>query len=63
MDTDKPNVVDTSETAVQQRVDQVCDDLFAGRTTEKQRRGLGGAVERADRVPSSSDNAVGRIAR
>lgn len=57
----KPGSVDTSEKAVQQRVDQVCEDLFQGRTTKNQRRGLGGAVERAERVKPGSDAAVGRI--
>lgn len=58
----KPDSVDTSEKAVQRRVDQVCDDLVQGRTTKDQRRGLGGAVERADRVKPGSDAAIGRIA-
>jgi len=55
--------VDTSESAVQKRVDQVCNDLVGGHTTPKQRSGLTGAVERAGRVSSGSDEAVKRIAR
>lgn len=58
---DKP-ATDLSQEAVQRRVDQVCDDLVQGRTTKDQRRGLGGAVERAERVKPGSDAAVGRIA-
>ena len=54
---------DTTEAAVQRRVDQVCDDLIAGRTTTAQRSGLGSAVERAGRVRSGSDAAVGRAVR
>jgi len=61
-DEPKPDSVDMSEKAVQRRVDQVCDDLVQGRTTKDQRRGLGGAVERAERVKPGSDAAVGRIA-
>jgi len=59
---DKPDSVDTSEKAVQRRVDQVCDDLVQGRTTKNQRRVLSGTVERAERVKPGSDAAVGRIA-
>lgn len=48
---------------VQRHIDQVCDHLIAGRTTPAQRSGLSTAVERAGRVSSGSDAAVGRIAR
>lgn len=51
---------DTSTEAVQRRVDGVIDDLVAGRTSPGQRRGLGSAVERADRVKPGADAAVGR---
>ena len=48
---------------VQNHVDLVIDDLVSGRTTIKQRRGLKGATERADRVAPESDAAVGRALR
>jgi len=52
-----------TDVEVQRHVDRVCDHLIAGRTTPAQRSGLSTAVERAGRVPSGSDAAVGRIAR
>ena len=51
---------DHSAEAVQRRVEGVIDDLAAGRTTPAQRKGLGSATERADRVRPGSDAAVGR---
>jgi hypothetical protein len=55
-----PPASDTSAEAVQRRVDGAIDDLVAGRTTSAQRRGLGSAVQRADRVQPGADAAVGR---
>jgi len=52
--------LDVSTEAVKARIERTIDDLVAGRTTPKQRRGLGSAVERADRVKPSSDAGIGR---
>ena len=54
---------DNSAGAVKRRVEGVIDDLLSGRTTPDQRRGLGTATERAGRVTSGSDGAIGRISR
>ena len=51
------------EGAVQNHIDLVIDHLIGGRTTAEQRRGLKSATERADRVTSGSDAAVGRALR
>jgi hypothetical protein len=56
-----PAPLDTAAEAVSRRLDDVCADLLAGRTTAAQRRGLRGAVDRADRVAPASDAAVGRV--
>lgn len=48
---------------VQSDVDRTIDHLLNGRTTKDQRKGLSTATERADRVTTGSDAAVGRIVR
>ena len=53
--------IDTSEKAVQGRVEGIIDDAVAGRLTPPQRRAVGSAVERADRVSPDSDKSVRRI--
>lgn len=52
---------DTSETAVQGRVEGIIDDAVNGRLTPPQRRAVGSAVERADRVSPDADKSVRRI--
>ena len=53
--------IDASEQAVQGRVESIIDDAVAGRLTPPQRRAVGSAVERADRVSPGSDKSVRRI--
>ena len=52
---------DTTPEAVQQRVDEVAQDLWGRHTTPKQREPLRKGIEHVERVPAGSDQAFGNI--
>lgn len=54
---------DNSPSGVKADIERTIDHLLNGRTTKDQRKGLSTATERAERVPSGGDAAVGRAMR